>query len=404
LLLLCFSSCEKDDEKPEKIDLDPKEIELTTKADEVISGNNEFGIDLFRKIAAEENKNLMLSPFSGRAALTMLLNGCAGNTYTQLQETLKYDESLEIDYINEAYKSLAKQLIEADPKVTLAIANAIFYRQGFDVKSDFLDSMSDVFDANIEELDFNLPSALDAINDWASDNTNGKIPEVLDEIDPEHVMFLMNALYFKGDWSYQFDKSLTEQKPFYLDDGNTVNVSTMHGTLGAKWSYSEDYSAIELPYGRSNFSMVVILPSGNLNDFINNFTSEQWSKITNNLDSLEEWGEIDVFMPKFKFSYEKKLNDQLESMGMVDAFDENLADLSGIADTQLPFFVDFVKQDTFIEVNEEGTEAAAVTTVGLEFTSVNGRKTFTIDKPFIFAIRERTTNTLMFIGNVVNPE
>ena len=187
-------------------DLTPKSITLTAEAPQAIESSNEFGIELFTKVAEEENKNLMLSPLSASTALTMLLNGCGGDTYTQLQNTLNYPSGMTIGDINEAYKSLVNQLLEADPKVKLALANAIFYRNGFSVKAPFLSTMSNDYESTVDDLDFANPSALITINKWANDNTNGKIPTVLDEIDGDAVMFIMNALYFNGDWSYQFDK------------------------------------------------------------------------------------------------------------------------------------------------------------------------------------------------------
>jgi len=308
-----------------------------------------------------------------------------------------------IGEVNGAYKSLVSQILEADPKVKLALANAVFYRKGFVAKPTFLSIMTNDFAAKTEGLDFSAPSALQTINKWASDNTYGKIPKVLDEISPDMVMFLMNALYFKGSWSYQFDKTLTAEKPFYLSNGSSVNVSTMTGEVGAKTTAGDSYKALELAYGRTNFSMVIIVPEGPIADFRSSFNTALWRSMTSNIDRLTEYGKTVVFMPKFKFSYEKYLDDQLKSMGMTDAFDENLANLSGISDDRL--FVDFVKQNTFVEVNEEGTEAAAVTTIGIRLTSAGPDQTptFIIDKPFIFAIRERTTNTLLFIGQVVNP-
>ncbi|MBP7029114.1 MAG: serpin family protein [Bacteroidales bacterium] len=403
LCLLTFavlSSCSKDN--GEEPDLTPENLTLTAKSSEVIAYSNEFGVDLFTKVALAENKNFMLSPLSASAALTMLLNGCEEDTYDQLKATLKYPEQMTISEINEVYKNLVSQLLVIDPKVKLALANAIFYRQGFTVKPPFLSTMKDDFNAEIAGLDFSLPSALTTINKWASDNTNGKIPEVLNEISPEAVMFIMNALYFKGDWSYQFDKDLTSDRAFYTDGSNSVNVSTMKGEVGSKVTGGAGYSAIELPYGQTNFTMIVIVPTGTLTDFTALLDAEKWNTITSAFDGQEEYGKLTVYMPKFKFSYEKYLNKQLQSMGMIDAFDPYLADLSGIADASI--YVSFVKQNTFVEVDEKGTEAAAVTTIGIELTSMPPQpQVFTIDKPFVFAIRERTTNTLLFIGQVVNP-
>ncbi|MDY0347646.1 MAG: serpin family protein [Tenuifilaceae bacterium] len=391
-------SCKKHNISP---NLTPKEITLTAKSTQVITTSNAFGIDLFTKTAEKGSENLMLSPLSASTALTMLLNGCGGSTYTQLKATLNYPDDMTISEVNEAYKGLVSQLLSADPKVKIALANAIFYRNGFEVKTPFLSAMDKEFKAHIQGLDFSSPSALTTINGWASSNTFGKVPKVLNEISGDAVMFLMNALYFKGNWSYQFDKSLTHDSPFYFDNGTSANVKTMQGEVGARFAYGDNYKAIELPYGQTNFTMVVIVPDETLASFYNGFTNETWEFITSSLDGYPEFGTAEVYMPKFKFSYEKVLNDQLKSMGMVDAFEPSLADLSGISDASI--YVSFVKQNTFVEVNEEGTEAAAVTTIGILETSLPQQMVFRVDKPFVFAIRERTTNTLMFIGQVIDP-
>jgi serpin B len=399
-LITGLLSCTKDSNEPEQ-DLTPGTIELSASASEVIATNNDFGIDLFSRTATAESGNFMLSPLSAGVALTMLLNGCEGATYDQLKSTLKYPGSMTIAEVNGTYKSLVKQLLDVDPKVALSLANAVFYRNGFSFKSVYLNTMNTEFGSKVQGLDFSLPSSISTINKWASDNTNGKIPKVIDRIDPDIVMFLLNALYFKGNWSYRFDKSLTADRPFYAEGGNTLNVSTMNGEVGARTYRGDKFTAIELPYGRTNFTMVIIVPEGSLSGFIPSFTAGEWKTLTNHLNGLTDYGKVNVYMPKFGFSFEKYLNDQLKSMGMIDAFDTQLADLSGISDEQI--YVNFVKQNTFVEVNEEGTEAAAVTTIAIGVTSAGPPNAFEINKPFIFAIRERTTNTLLFIGQVSNP-
>ncbi|MGI6340282.1 MAG: serpin family protein [Bacteroidales bacterium] len=401
ILLLAVCCSKVNEEEP---NLTPKNITLTAVAPVAIQSSNEFGIELFTRVAESENKNLMLSPLSASTALTMLLNGCGGDTYSQLQGTLKYPAEMSISEINEAYKSLVGQLLTVDPRVQLALANAIFYRNGFNVKPPFLGIMNDDYKATVKALDFAAPTALTTINKWASDNTKGKIPEVLNEISEDAVMFIMNALYFNGDWSYQFDKSMTQELPFHPDGGSVTDVPTMKGEVGAKFAGGEGFRAIEMPYGQTNFTMVVIVPDESLSAFYPAFTHETWDQITTDLDGVDEFGSIVVLMPKFKFSYEKILDDQLKSMGMIDAFIEFQANLEGISDQSI--FVSFVKQNTFVEVDEEGTEAAAVTTIGVELVSVGPQhpQQFIIDKSFVFAIRERTTNTLLFIGQVVNPE
>ncbi len=388
---------------PDPAGLIPKSLTMPAEGPQAIRSSNQFGIELFTRVAETDNSNLMLSPLSASTALTMLLNGCDGETYRQLKETLAYPDGMSISDINKAYKSLISQLLEADPKVKLSLANAIFYRSGFIVKPPFLSTMSSDFDATVKALDFASPAALSAINKWASDNTNGKIPKVLDKLDADLVVLIMNALYFNGDWSYKFDKTLTELRPFYPDGGSMVMVSTMSGNPGVKRAAGNGFQAIELPYGRTNFTMIVVVPDKTLADLYPAFTPQIWEQLTSDLDAVSDYKKIEVLMPKFKFKYEKLLNDHLQDMGMIDAFDHSLADLSKIADADL--FVSFVKQNTFVEVDERGTEAAAVTTVGVNTTSVGPDPSrFVIDQSFIFGIRERTTNTLLFVGQVINPD
>jgi len=387
------SSCSKDPDGPKQ----PKPITLTIKGHEVIAATNDFGVNLFRITAQEETGNLMLSPLSAGTALTMLLNGCNTATYEQIRNMLGF-ESMSLEEINATYQSLVGQLLEADPQVKLSLANAVFYRNEFSVKPPYLEAMDQSFDAEIAALDFSAPSALETINGWASDHTNGKIPKVLEEIDPMAVMFLMNALYFKGAWTVQFDPENTHAGSFTMENGSVIDADMMSEHLPVRIFSDATISAVELSYGQGNFTMIILVPRGSLTDFLQNFSPEQWTSITTWIDTISEPVEMDIFIPKFKFEYEKYLNDQLTALGMTDAFNPALADLSGISDASI--YVDFVKQNTFIEVNEEGTEAAAVTTIGINYTGFEG---FIADKPFLFAIREKTTNTLLFIGKVEEP-
>jgi serpin B len=397
LFVLAAPGCDKDENRsiPE-----PKQLELPDKAGLVIEQCNSFGFELFREIAQEEpENNLMISPLSASVALTMLLNGCQGNTYEQIHDMLGYGD-LSAEEINGTYQSLTAQLLTVDPDVELALANAVWYREGFQVKASFLSTMQDVFESRVEGLDFSQPSSLDAINGWASDNTNGKIKKVLDKISPDAVMFLMNALYFKGTWTWKFDQENTSSKPFTNDYGNIANVETMSDKIPSRVYMGDGYRAIEIYYGRMNFSMIIILPSSSIQELLSGFSSTSWDELTDALDQMQsDPEETDLQMPKFTFDYEKQLNDRLKSLGMTDAFEPSLADLGGISDAYI--YVNFVKQNTFVNVDEEGTEAAAVTTIGIYETSI--QEPFIINKSFIFAIRERTTNTLMFIGKVMEP-
>lgn len=397
LILMAFHGCKEESAQNSR---EPKVFKLPAMSAEVIAKSNKFGIDLFTKTAKVDESNLMLSPLSAGVALTMLLNGSENNTYNQIYQMLGY-EGLSKIQVNEVYKSLVDQLLKADPKVKLAIANATWYKKGVTVKPNFLDVMRNDFSAHVEDLDFTAPSALKVINDWASDNTYGKIPKVLNQVSPDAVMFLMNALYFKGAWANQFDKARTQSELFHKGDGSDKPVEMMHLKLNANVYLAEDFKALELNYGRTNFSMIIMLPSESLKSFYDSFDDSMWNRLSNQFDSTTNSSEWEISLPKFKFSCDKILNDQLMSLGMRDAFNSELCNLSGISDTEL--YVNFVKQNTFIEVNEEGSEAAAVTTIGIETTSIDIPNEFIVNKPFIFAIREKTTNTILFVGKVVDP-
>lgn len=391
-----MSACKKDNNQAEK---EPLILEVNEKTAALIVQNNAFGIQFFKEVATHETGNLMLSPLSASVALTMLLNGCQENTYLQIHEMLGYPENLSVDEVNQSYQNLVGQLLAADETISLALANAVFYRQNFVAKPPFLTAMQTSFNAHIEALNFADPQSIETINKWASDNTNAKITKVLEDIDNNAVMFLMNALYFKGDWTKKFDKANTSNQPFTLNDGIVVQAPTMNeADMKAIYISASNWEAVEIPYGRKNFSMVVILPSGQLTDFYDSFGSAEWQELTTTLDA-STWSEVTVSLPKFKFDYEKFLNDELKQLGMTDAFMPGTANLSNISDGDL--YVDFVKQNTFVEVNEEGTEAAAVTTVGINEVSMGPM--LVVNRPFVFAIRERTSNTLLFIGAVSNP-
>lgn len=384
---------------------EPVPIELSPTAEVLVERSNAFGTSLYARVAAEEDGNVMLSPLSASVALTMLLNGADGDTYTQIRDLLGYAPDQDLEAVNEAYRGLREDLLAADPSVRFALANAVFYDEAYAAatpfEAPFLTSMRDAFDASVEGLDFDAPASVDLINGWASEHTNGRIPKVLDEIDRDLVLFLLNALYFKGDWSTPFDANLTSDAPFRLGDGRTVGVPTMSGKVPARLVQGDGYQALELPYGRKNFSMIVVLPeAGPLADFAAQLDAGLWTDATTRLDAFETWGEVEVRLPRFSFSTDASLNEPLQALGMVDAFTPYVADLSRMnADPRL--YVDLVKQNTFVEVNEEGTEAAAVTTVGVGVTSLGPH--FYADRPFAFAVRERTTGTLLFIGQVADP-
>lgn len=405
-LLVALAAC---DTAAPPVD-DPTPIELSELQTALVVQSNAFGVGLFAEVAAEDEGNLMLSPLSASVVLTMLLNGADGETYSQIRDVLGYGPGTDLGAINAGYGDLRDQLLAADPDVQLALANAVFYDRAYDAafpfKTPFLDAMRGPFDARVDALDFGDPGSVDVVNGWASDNTDGRVPTVLDEINPDLVLFLLNALYFKGDWTRPFDPDRTAPADFRLASGETVQVPTMSGDLPALLVQGDGYQAAELAYGRGNFSMLLLMPDeGPLADFAADLGAGLWTDATTRLDTAgrggpDGWGEILVRLPTFTFEYEKELNGPLKALGMEDAFVRGVADLSRMGDDPR-LYVDFVKQNTFVEVNEEGTEAAAVTTGGVGVTSLP--PSFVADRPFVFAIRERTTNTLLFIGQLADP-
>ena len=393
LLGLALTSC---DTAGADAPTEPVAIDVTPEAQALIGQSNDFGLRLFAEVAGDEN--LMLSPLSASVALTMLLNGSDGATYDQIHAMLGYAPGQDLPAINASYQSLRRQLLEADPQVELALANAVFYRDDFgpQIQAPFLDAMRTAFDARVDGLDFASPGALETVNGWASDHTNGTVPKVLDRLDPSLVMLLMNALYFKGIWTTEFDEAATAPAAFTRADGSAVQVPTMRGEIHARTARGEGYRAVELPYGRRNFSLVVLVPDAPLAEAADQLAT-LWADAARQLGDADTWAPVPVQMPRFSFDTDEELNEPLQALGMVDAFDGR-ADLSRIAPGLL---VDFVKQTTFIDVNEEGTEAAAVTTVAIIERSAPAP--FVVDRPFVFAIRERTTDTLLFIGQVADP-
>jgi len=345
----------------------------------------------------------MISPLSVSLALAMTYNGADGDTKVAMEKILEL-YGLTVDEINENYKTLIDALASVDPKVLMSIANSIWYKQEFDVEQDFINVNQDYFYAEVSPLDFNDPESVTTINNWVANKTNDKITEILDEIPVDAVMYLINAIYFKGIWKYEFEESNTEEKPFYLSDGTTKDVPMMVQEGSFNYFSNDILQAVEMPYGAGNYSMIILLPQYNktLDDIIDQLNNDNWNSW---LSEFYEAEKIQIHLPKFKFEYKNKLNDELINMDMGIAFDPYNADFSKINSLE-QLFISRVIHKSFIEVNEEGTEAAAVTMVEISLTSSGGETGihFYVNQPFIFAIKEKYTNTIIFIGKVMEPE
>lgn len=379
--------------------------DLTASEKMLIEADQSFSYDIFQRTVAydSEQDNLMISPLSISMALAMTLNGAEDQTYKDMKKAL-YLSGMEKEEINEAFQSLIELLINADPNVAMKIANSIWYRDGLPVKEDFKERVKEYFGAEVTALDFSDPAAVDIINQWVSDNTEELIPEIIDEIPSHIVMYLINALYFKGDWLNQFDPDDTQAGDFHLESGETVQAEMMRQENQFATMFSDEVQMIELPYGDSLFSMSILMPA-DANTPINQFIDEKItaSNINNWRSSLSVPNrDVILRMPKFEFDYELEYTDILKAMGMEIAFDEWEADFTGIADVSPQnLFIDEVKHKTFISVDEEGTEAAAVTSVGVGITSMPPQ--MIIDRPFVFIIHERESGANLFMGKVKNP-
>ena len=368
---------------------------------DLIEADNAFALKLFREIDAQEaaTANIFVSPLSVSMALGMTYNGAAGETQQAMAQTLEF-QGLNLDEVNQGYHDLIDLLFELDPQIEWQLANSIWYREGFSVEPSFLDVNRIFFDAQVEALDFNAPGAADVMNQWVSDGTNGRIEEIVDDpIDPRIVMFLINAIYFKGDWRHQFDKGLTRDAPFTLLDGSEVTTPTMfhEEEVDVRTGGDDLVRVLEMPYGGDAFTMMVVLPHPDvsLQSVVEALDTERWASWIADLHA----NELFVEMPKFSFEYEISLKDVLTSLGMGVAF-TGAADFSKIRSSG-GLFISKVKHKTFVQVDEEGTEAAAATSVELGITSGPGR--FVIDRPFLFAIRERLSGTILFMGRMVDP-
>lgn len=377
--------------------------ELTDNEKQVVEADRSFSYDLFREtISHDSTNNIFISPLSVSMALGMTLNGAAGETQTAIKKAIRL-QGLDLPAINESYSSLIELLRSADPKVNMKLANSIWYRQGFSVEEDFKEKCKEFFEARIESLDFADPSAADKINEWVSSNTDGLIDKIIEgSIPQEMVMYLINAIYFKGDWQYQFDPEKTKEQAFFTgDDTIHVDMMSQENTLAAY--VSDEVQMLDIPYGDSLFTMTLMMP-GNRGIPINNFVKDKL-----NSENMEYWisqmsvDTTDVFMPKFELQYEVKMNEMLKSMGMQQAFDRNGANFSNI-NPSIKMFISEVRHKSFVQVDEEGTEAGAVTSVGLQPTSAGPKvRTLRFNRPFVFVIRERTSGTILFMGKVNDP-
>ncbi len=403
LLLIAITamvvSCDRLRDEPQPGD--PVQVDLTLKQKEVVDSANTFAFDLFRPVVSEDkgSKNLMISPFSITSALSMALNGAASGTYNAISHTLRYD-SQTLQEVNETYLKLTKEMITVDPRVTIEIANSVWLEKRLVVKQPYIDALRTWYLAEARNIDVSDPGAVDLVNGWIEEKTHDKIRDMLDGLSPDLAMLLINAIYFNGRWRYQFDKKETADKPFYITPDAPVNVPMMYQKENFAVIRSENATMIDLPYGQGNYTMVVMLPDEGvtLQEVAATLSPKRWNTWMQQLSYGTS--EVQLSLPRFEYEYKRSLNDDLKALGMEVAFG-TWADFSNITDQSI--MISGVLHQTFIRTDEEGTEAAAATVVEFEFTSVPQTHVVNVNRPFLYFIRESTTGTLVFMGQVVDP-
>jgi serine protease inhibitor len=347
LLSVVLIGCSDENIKPE--DNLPDLRPLSSQEMMLVEAGNNFALDFVKRINEDEPGSFFVSPLSVGYALGMTFNGAAGETKDGIKQALDFG-NLSDQEINQSYLNLTQQLTGMDKKAKMEIANSIWYRQDLQVKNQFKDIVANYYDAGITALDFSNPASKDRINNWIEDKTNGKIKDMLDGIPADAVMYLVNAIYFKADWTFQFDKSATKKEPFKLENGGEKMVDMMFSKgVEISYSHSEKFEYVELPYGNKQFAMAVLIPNSGYNT--NDIFSELNAQTLNQLASGARKEAVEVKFPKFKMEYKKLLNETLIEMGMGKAFSP-LAEFPDLFEDPLDLMISRVLHQSFIEVNE----------------------------------------------------
>lgn len=385
----------------------PKTLKLSPAQKQMVSVSNDFSFGLLRQVASQE-QDFFISPLSASFALAMLANGADGDTQSQIVDMLGFD-STALDEMNDYHHELLSTLPDMEKNTKIDIANAIFVQQGFPISELYKKSMKDIYLAEVQNVDFQSAAAIDHINTWAKNHTNKRIDKVLspDDINEDTRVILANALSFLGKWNQKFEATNTRKEDFHNADGSTTTVDMMNikdkfyaGKIG-------NYYVLEMPYTNSTFEMDILLPAdgATLQDVIDSLDANTW--LTNRpAETEQDWQnmlqqrQVVVKMPKFTYEYSRSLTDDLVALGMKDAFNRLAADFS-VMSPEEALYVSFVNQKTYLKIDEAGTEAHAVTTIGMDkATSVDmgEEMLFYVDEPFLFFIRERANGIILFAG------
>ncbi|MBA4075715.1 MAG: proteinase inhibitor I4 serpin [Cyanobacteria bacterium PR.023] len=367
-----------------------------------IKVSEKFATNFFKLAAKKPDSNIVVSPYSVSTALSMAYNGAGSKTKTEMQNVLDYT-GLSDEAVNQQNLSLYKSLMQVNPSSELTVANAMFANKNFEFVKAFMDSNQKYYGAKLETLDFADLSTVNKINNWVKDNTKSKIPSILDKVAPDAILYLVNAVYFKGVWLDEFKKDETQPVDFKLSNGSKKTVEMMNRSAKMSYFAGNNFQAVMLPYKDKRLQMCIFLPDkkSNITAFINSLTSESWSEWREQF--RKEEGHLGL--PRFKVEYKTELSEVLKAAGMPCAFEDNCADFKKMIEQNA--MISRVLHKTYLEVNEKGTEAAAATAIEMSVTSapMNPKPPFEMicDRPFVVAIRDEKTNAILFVGAIVDP-
>ena len=378
----------------------PVYVFLSPTEKQLVNGSNDFAFNLFR-VSHDEKYSQILSPISITYALGMLNNGAVGETQAQIDKVLGFGDT-GADGINEFCQKMLTMASTWDEKTKVLIANTIFMNKPYELFSEFVSKAKRFYDAEPETRDFHDGKTLDVINQWASDHTEKMIEKVLSEgeFNPDAVSYLLNAIYFKGSWMYKFDKEDTKDEIFN-HIGSTKELTyapIMHQNDAFLYTENEFCQAVSLPYGNGAYQMTILLPTGeDIDKVLASLTDKSWKQMLGQM----VYANVDLKLPRFETDTDINLVPVMKKLGMTDAFIGGLADFSNFCNS--PTFIGLMKQVAKIKLDEEGTEAAAVTVIGVDVASEGPepeRKnvTFHATRPFLYVISERLTGAIFFIG------
>lgn len=390
-----LTSCSEDEPVTPNVKYNPGTIKLTTAQQTQVENSNEFAWKFFKEVSKGEQQDVFVSPLSVTYALGMLANGAVGDTQKEILEGLEF-RSGKVDDINSLCHQLMIESPKLDKSTKVSIANAVVANKNKPLQPDFKNVVEKQYQALVTNQDFSSPATLSFINLWASELTHGMVPQLLDRVHPDAVTYLLNALYFKGIWYRQFDKKRTQQESFTQADGKKLTVKMMHQKERFFAAENDNYQTVVLPYGNGSYEMVVLLPreGKDLSSLLQTMDAKKWK------DNLKKTysSEVDLKLPRFTSAYTRELNDVLKLLGMNTMFERGKADLTKMSKAKA--FVSMVLQKAKIEVDEEGSKAAAVTVVEtLDAAAPPSRPImFHANRPFMYAIVEHSTGTIFFMG------